>query len=174
MKPMHLSFIAATIAACVASLFTWSCEPEDRTIRTGQRIHHDDFEYSVTSFRVSKTIGEGQGTATASGNFYIVTFVAENNAKRVNHEWVDSIAYIMDEEGGVYENLLWAQRALNRVSRFGWTEDHVTPPGGSDSTVLVFDLPEGVRAPSLNIRGETLMGDFLDGGQFRKVKIRLW
>jgi hypothetical protein len=111
---------------------------------------------------------------TAAGNFYIVVFLVENNARRVNHEWVDSIAYIMDERGNLYENLPWAQKAFHRASRSEALGEHVTPPGSSESTVLVFDLPEGVQAPGLKVRGETLMGDLFDGGRFRKSKIRLW
>jgi hypothetical protein len=165
---------AASLAACGAALLLCSCAPEERTIPVGQRIHHDDFEYSVTSCRVSKTIGEGKEKVTAGGNFYVVAFLVENKAKRVNHEWVDSIAYIVDAKGTVYENLPWAQKALQPVTRLSLGEAHITLPGGSDSTVLVFDLPEDVSAPALMVRGETLMGDFFDGGQFRKVRIALW
>ena len=164
---------AACLAACGAALLSWSCAPEDRTIHVGQRIHHDDFEYSVTSYRVSKTIGEGKEAITAGGNFYLVAFLVENKARRVNHEWVDSIAYIVDAGGTVYENLPWAQKTLQRVSRVTPGETHITSPGSMDSTVLVFDLPEEVSEPALMVRGETLMGDFFDGGQYRKVRIEL-
>lgn len=171
MRTIHLPLLAAGVAA---ALLSWSCGPDERTIRVGQRIHHDDFEYSVTSYRIAKTIGEGTGAITAAGNFYIVSFLVENNAKRVQHKWDDSIAYVVDEKENVYENLPWTREALKQTSPFHGAEEHVTPAGSSASTVLVFDLPVDVHAPGLKVRGETLMGDFFDGGQFRKVKIELW
>ncbi len=174
MKSIHTSLITAAIAAFLGSFFAFSCDREDRTIRVGERIHHDDFEYSVASYHVSKMIGEGKEAITATGNFYIVDFRTENRAKRVYHEWADSIAYVMDEGGTIYENFPWAQKALRRTGRLAFSVTHVTPPGSTDSTVLVFDLPEDVSAPALMVRGETLMGDFFDGGQFRRVKIALW
>ena len=174
MKDQSLMLPATFVLCCCFAFLSCHCAPGDRTIRVGQRIHHDDFEYSVTSYSISQTVGEGNALAAARGRFYIVAFQVENNAKRVNHKWVDSIAYIVDGTGVVYENLPWAQKLVDRKGPFTPVAVHVTPPGSSDSTVLVFDLPEDVKAPGLMVRGETLMGDFFDGGQFRKVKIALW
>jgi hypothetical protein len=165
MKPM---IPAAFLLLC--SVIISSCSAEEKVIGLRQNIHHDDFEYSVQSVEQTDTIGK----LHARGIFYLVTFQVESRAKRVDHRWTNDIAYVQEETGIRHGNDVEAQQELNRVRPFGLKDEYVTPAGSIETTVLVFDLPTNAAAPCLQVRGSVLMGDVFDGGQYRKVKVRLF
>jgi hypothetical protein len=143
-------------------------------IGVGERIHHDDFEYSVIDIIITRFLKNGTDTLHAQGMFYLVKFKVENNAKRVNHEWNNSIAYIVDDKAGSYENVPAVQKYYEKYKPFGLKDKYITPAGSVDSTFLAFDLPFTVTMPYLKIKGETLMGDMFDGAMFRRVRIKLY
>ncbi|HCW06794.1 MAG TPA: hypothetical protein DGG95_05450, partial [Cytophagales bacterium] len=147
---------------------------DEIVVGLNQPIHHDDFEYVVTDFKVEKQIGTGEVALAAKGKFYIVNFKTINNAKRVQHEWNNSIAFLTDELGNTYENDLVAQQALEKMEPFGWQEKYVTEHQTEQSTRFVFQVPESIKQPYLKVRGFTLMGDFFDGNQFEKTKVKLF
>lgn len=154
-----------------------SCSKNNRSniIGLNENIHHDDFEYSVTSFlKTSELIGISDQINSVKGNYYLVRFKVENRAMRVNHQWDNSISYIIDENGNRYENRKEDQILLNKSLHFGWQEQYNTRFGTSDSTILVFYIPPSVTKPYLMVRGGILMGDVFDGAHFRKMKIRLF
>jgi hypothetical protein len=142
-------------------------------IKVRENIHHDDFEYSVSNYIISRFLKNGNDTLFARGVFYLVNFKVENRAKRVSHEWDNSIAYIIDERGNIYDNVDSVQLFYEKSQHFGLKEKYITPAGISDSTFLAFDLPFDVTRPFLKVRGEVLMGDFLDRSSFRRVRIQL-
>jgi hypothetical protein len=147
-----------------------SCSVKEKVIAPGQNIHHDDFEYSVQN--VEKT--DNIGNVRAHGVFYVVKFQVENRARRVDHRWTNSIAYLIDENGTRHDNDTQAQQELNRIQPFAYKNDYVTPSGSTESTMLVFDIPKTVSQPYLQVRGSLLMGDVLDGDQYRKTKVKLF
>lgn len=157
---------------CIALLMS-SCSKE-KVIGINERIHHDDFEYKVIQLTVTDSIGSGEKQRRATGLYYLVTFEVENRAKRVNHEWDNSIAYVIDDLGRKYENLPELQEFLNTLQPFSYSPQHVTPAGASETTRLVFDLPRNVARPYLMVRGELLMGDLFDGKAFTRTKVRLF
>jgi hypothetical protein len=160
-------------AVVLLALSLQSCGKE-RMIDVNQRIHHDDFEYTVLSFAAKKSIGPAGREATTPGVFYVVTFRVENRARRVKHHWADDIAYIIDRDGVRYGNnpearaLLYEQlaRPLQRVFD--------TPAGRTDTTLLVFELPGTVHDPCLGVNGDFLMGDLLDGNAFAAARVKLY
>lgn len=163
MKPyLLLVILAAELSACRSA--------DDKPIGLGQPIRHDDFLYSVRRVETPDRIG----TLHSTGRFWVVTFVVQNEARRVSHAWTNATAYVTDEHGRTYENQPSAQQQLNRAQPFGWRNQYVTPAGRTDSTRLVFDLPASVRRPYARVRGDVLMGDVFDGGQFETSKIRLF
>jgi hypothetical protein len=153
-----------------------SCTSEKReyVIGIGEKIHHDDFEYSVSDIIISRFLRNGSDTLHARGMFYLVKFKVENNAKRVSHEWKNSIAYIVDERSGTFQNDPEIQKFYEKSKPFGLKEKYITPAGSSDSTYLAFDLPFSVTMPYLKVKGDILMGDVLDGALFRRVRIKLF
>ena len=175
--------------AVIRFLVSWSCRAaipllgavvlmgtcdQERIIGLNQRIHHDDFEYRVTQFSVTDTIGSGANRQRAAGRFYIVDFEVENLARRVNHEWDNSIAYIVDETGKKFENLPAAQAVLNAVHPFNFSSRYRTPPGATENTRLVFDIPAACTHPYLLVRGDLLMGDVLDAKAFARTRVKLF
>ncbi len=164
---------AIGLLGIATAMFFCGCAQE-RTIGINERIHHDDFEYRVTRFQIVDSIGAGEQQHKASGAFYLVDFEVENRAKRVGHNWDDSIAYLVDESGRSYENLPEMQKILNEAQPFNYMPQHSTPAGATESTRLVFDLPRGLEHPCLMVRGELLMGDVFDGKAFAKTRVRLY
>src|SRR4051812_21134541 len=155
----------STFAAGLLGLVLISaCSAGEQIIGLQENIHHDDFEYSAQS--VVKT--ERIGTLRAHGTFVIVAFQVENQARRVDHKWDNTIASITDEHGARYEDDAAAQKELNRVEPFDYKDKYVTPAGVTETTMLVFDLPKDVREPLLQVRGSLLMGDVFDRNQYKK------
>ena len=171
----HRSFSVGGLLVAGCLLLT-SCNSSKReyVIGIGERIHHDDFEYSVSDLIISRFLRNGRDTLYAKGMYYIVRFKVENNAMRVSHEWDNSIAYIVDEKAGSFENVPEVQKFLEKSKPFGLKEKYITPAGAADSTFIAFDLPFNVTMPYLKVKGEILMGDFFDAALFRRVRIKLF
>lgn len=151
-----------------------SSDKKEEIVGLNQNIHHDDFEYAVTGFTKANLIAPGIDTIKPDGNFYLVHFRVINKALRVDHQWNNSIGYLVDENGNHYENSKDLQKILNKFLPFGWKEMYNTPHGQTDTTILAFDLPANITHPYLMIRGGILMGDVFDAGRFKRMKIRLF
>lgn len=147
-----------------------SCSSDEKVINVGQNIHHDDFEYSVQNVEKIDSIGLPE----VKGTLVVVTFKVENQAKRVNHKWDNSIAYVVDNHGKVYENSNTLQKALKRIKGINLKDEYITPAGESESAVLVFEVPKDSKELFLKVRGEFLMGDLFDGNQFEHTRVKLF
>jgi hypothetical protein len=160
----------------IFSVLLTACNQDKReyVIGLNERIHHDYFEYSVSNLLVSRFLKNGPDTLKAQGVFYMVTFRTDNLAMRVSHKWDNSIAYIVDERGRIFENKTDVQQFYEKSHSFGLKEEYITPAGRSDSIILAFDLPFDVTKPYLKVRGEILMGDMFDRARFRRMRIRLY
>jgi hypothetical protein len=163
-----------TLLFTLVLLLSCSKSADFHTLSVRQKIHHDDFEYSVSSYVVTNYLRSGKDTLYAHGMFYLVNFRVDNNAKRANHSWNNRIAYIIDGKGGVYENIPSIQQYFLKSRKFNLKENYVTPAGTSDSTYLAFDLPFTVTKPCLMVRGQVLMGDIFDRLKFRRMLIELF
>jgi hypothetical protein len=164
----------AALSLAIAGIALLSSCAQEKVIGINERIHHDDFEYRVTQFKVTDSIGSGENRKQASGHFYVVTFEVENRAMRVGHDWDNSIAYVVDDQGRRYENLSEMQSLLNTVVPFNYLSRHHTPAGATERTQFVFDLPGEVAHPCLMVRGFPMMGDMFDGEAFTKTKVKLF
>lgn len=170
-----LRFQGILIVLLLISLLSCHRKNESYFIGLNQNIHHDDFEYSVTSYlRTSSIPYVSDNNTSANGIYYLVHFKVENRALRVDHQWDNSIGYIVDEEGNQFENSKEDQIVLDKSLHFGWKEQYNTLFGTSDSTILVFRLPAAVTKPYLMVRGRILMGDVFDRARFRKMKVKLF
>jgi hypothetical protein len=155
-------------------IFFISCSAKEKEIGLNEEIRHDDFFYSVPSYFTMDSIFDGSTVFKPKGKYYIIKFKVDNRAKQVDHAWNNTIAYVTDEGGNTYENSVELQKTLNRIEPFRFKELHETKPGETEVTFFVFDIPESAKKPYLMLRGEILMGDFLDGNQFKKTKVRLF
>jgi hypothetical protein len=164
------------LPALAIILSTNACTTSNKGTELGinDRIHHDDFDYVVTDYSVKKKITGDHDSISTRGNFFIVSFRVENHALGTSHRWDNSIAYVIDDEKNIFENRIEAQKLINSVTSFGWKEEYITRPQSTDTVILVFELPESAGHPCLMVRGETMMGDLLNGNKFRKAKIKLY
>lgn len=168
MNPRRRLACAAGLSFLVAGLT--GCDVDDPVLTVGQGIRHDDFRYTVLGVQVVARIGERRPV----GRLLVVHFEVANEARRVEHRWSNRVAYLVDASGRVYENDAAWQQALEAEWPFGWAPDYVTRAGATQRTMLVYDLPDTASRPiDLKVRGELLMGDVLDGAQFRRARVRL-
>lgn len=147
-----------------------ACSSNEKTLGVGDKVQHDDFFYSVEKVATSNTISN----KVTGGMYYIVTFKVQNDAKRVDHEWNNNVAFVTDENGKIYENSNDLQKFLNSLNSFGYKDTYVTKAGTTESTTFIFDVPAGVKQPYLKFRGDFLMGDLFDGNQFKNSRIKLF
>jgi hypothetical protein len=163
----------AVISIFFVMAFGTGCNRSDNVIGLNENIHHDDFNYRVTSVERKMSIDADSVHLIARGIFYIVTFEVENDAMRVGHVWDNQIAFVISEKGDRYENNVAAQRLLNAKEPFGWKSTYNTGHGSTEQTKLVFDIPGNPRELYLKVNGETLMGDVFNLNRFKRVKIKL-
>lgn len=154
MKNRLLLWLLLGLTACQTA--------DEKVVGIGEGIRHDDFVYSVR--RVNVTDGGSRLNRTNPDNrLWLVVFQVDNQAKQVGYTWSDSTAFVTDSTGNRYE-------ALSRMP----TGPKTTPAGQTDSTTLLFSLPQTLTQPYLRVRGETLPGDILDGRHVEKTQIRLF
>ena len=75
-----------------------SCKNGSEHLEIGlnEIIYHDNFEYLVTDFKV---LSVDEYTKR-----YRVKFKVINNDKVLKHTWKNSIAYLVDSKGNIYNN----------------------------------------------------------------------
>ncbi|HEY3251841.1 MAG TPA: hypothetical protein VGK25_12085 [Ignavibacteria bacterium] len=169
---MDKKSIGIILTIFLAILFG-SCASE-RTGAINEKIRHDDFMYTVTDITKGSLIKEGSNIFKARGNFYIIKLKVTNEAKRVEHKWNNNTIYIVDANGKEYENDSEVQKVYYRTNFLEYKDEYVIPHGISGETIFIFDLPVDIKEPYLKFRGEFLMGDLFDRGQFTKTKIKIF
>ena len=147
-----------------------ACSSEEKSIGLNSEIQHDDYFYSIASFKKADAISG----LKPKGVFYIVEFKVVNRAKRVDHPWKNSITYMVDEKGVEYDNQAEAQKTLFGLEPFNLKDEHVTKAGETETTLFVFDVPKDVKEPAVKFRGEFLMGDMFDGNNFKHTRVKLY
>lgn len=160
--------------ACFILLVSCSSNRQEYVIGIGERIHHGNFEYSASDIIITRFLKHGSDTLHAKGMFYLVKFKVENNSKRTGHEWDNSIAYIIDDRAGSFNNMPDVQEFYEKSKPFGLREKYSTAPGKADSTYLAFDLPFNSTIPCLKVKGNFMIRDVFDGALFRRVRIKLY
>ncbi|MEO8512498.1 MAG: hypothetical protein ABI543_02955 [Ignavibacteria bacterium] len=146
------------------------CSSKEKSLGVGDKVQHDDFFYSIQ--KVLKTpdfVGK-----KSNGTFYVIMFKVQNDAKRVEHGWDRNVVYVTDENGKEYENNTELEKEYCRINYESYKEKYVTKAGSSDSTVIVFEIPNDVKQPYVKYRGDFLMGDMFDGNQFKNSKVKLF
>lgn len=154
----------------ITAIIFSSCSSEEKVIGIGDKLQHDDFRYSIEKTMKTKEFV----TAKANGTFYVLMFKVQNDAKKVNHEWKRDVVYIVDENGNEYGNTPQLEKEYASINYEQFKESFVTKPGTSDSTVLVFDLPDNVKTAYVKYRGQFLMGDLFNGNAFKNTKVKLF
>ncbi len=147
---------------------SFSCKNESENLEIGlnESILHDELEYLVTDFQILPI--------DKHTNRYRIKFKVINNSEVAEHTWNNSIAYIVDSKGNIYNNKPELQIKLNQRESFGWQEEYHTHPNSEETTTLIFDLPKNVIQPFLKVSGKFMMGDVLDLHEYKKMKVKLF
>ncbi len=106
---------------------------------------------SVLNVETARSLGEGERQVEADGVFYIVTVRQGSDAKRVLIAVDHPVAVVIDEDGRRYHRSARGERALARGEGPLPALGRAVEAGDAYTTKLIFELPEDVRAPRLNI-----------------------
>ena len=161
-------------ALYLVAVLGFSLASGERVLAGGQEKYFCEIDchlaYSVTGVRRAKTLGGPGAAATAGGEFYVVTVRTRFDPETISPRRGDSPltpnprdASVYDADGKRYEVSAEGQRALDAVGGAGRPFSTALRPGESYETVLVFDLPEGVRDPTLLVSESDLPTRFIIG-----------
>ncbi len=106
---------------------------------------------SVLNAETAESLGEGEWRVEADGVFYIVTVRQDSDAKRVLIAVHHPVAVVIDDDGRRYHRSALGEQALARGEGPLQALGRAVEAGDGYTTKLVFELPEDVRAPRLNI-----------------------
>jgi len=124
-------------------------------VAVGTPIQHDDFFFTVTAIDRRR---QADGSA-----HYRVSVRVQNQAKVVDYQWRDNIAYV---------------RAFDRAGYghdfFPVTHGSFTLRAGEGRTAdLAFDIPPGYSSANIRFWDGVFMGDALNGAAYGKAIVPL-
>lgn len=139
---------AMTLTACAVMQTPY-------TVAIGTPIRHDDFLFTVQEVRRSRLPG---GAA-----LYRVAVRVQNQAKIVNYQWHDTIAYVraFDERGFGHNFFPTTRRSF------------VLNAGEERTAHLTFAVPAGYSSANLRFWDGIFMGDALNGGAYGRAIVPL-
>lgn len=146
---------AALVGVSVLAFAAWSVARPPFVVAVGTAIRHDDFTYTVTDIR-SHHQPDGS-------THYAVAIAIRNEAKRVNYQWRDGIAYV---------------RAFDRAG-FGHNIGSATSgafvlaPGEARTARLVFRVPRDLSSAAIHFWDGLFLGDVFSGGAYAKAIVPL-
>ena len=150
------------VAACIALLGILALlNRRTQIVGYGREIQYDDFAFSVMNVTRVASIGSNGSQLPSRGAYYVVSLKVTNHARRVDYQFEDRIAVLVDETGREYHVSADGQRALEATRSTGPCTERL-PAGASCVTQLVFDAPPGLGHPQLRISFGGPIGDMLD------------
>jgi hypothetical protein len=146
----------------------YSFASNEKVLARGEEKHFCEIDchlaYSVTRVQDTKIVGEAPNQVTATGMFRVLTIKTRFDETTIGRNRGDRLLYpnsrvvtISDENGTQYFPSAVAQAVLEQTHAAGTAMTVPLRPGETYSTTLVFDLPAGIKNPTLLIReGESL------------------
>jgi hypothetical protein len=160
--------VVLALVLAIAALYTFSAPRHIVALDTP--IRQDDFVYTVTGIGRTPTISNPAASATAKGEFYIVTIRVDNHAKRVSFVWDERIPHIVDARGHRWDVTPQGQTALDAALK-----PHFSIPAGDSRTFeAVFDVPATIDRPALVFDNGILMGDVFNLVAYRRIGVQLY
>jgi len=160
--------IGLVAAVYLAVLLIFSFASNEKVLAQGEEKHFCEIDchlaYSVTQIIDTKVVGEAPNQVTAAGMFRVLTIKTRFDETTIGRNRGDALLYpnsrvvtISDENGTQYFPSAEAQAVLEQTHAAGTAMTVPLRPSETYSTTLVFDLPAGVKNPTLLIReGESL------------------
>jgi hypothetical protein len=177
-KPALTKFALLTIAVVaglyLAVLLIFSFASGEQVLARGAEKHFCEIDchlaYSIIEVRDTKTLGDAPNQVTATGTFRLVTIKTRFDETTIGRNRGDSLLYpnsrvvtISDENGKEYFPSATAQSVLEKTQTAGTAMTIPLRPGETYSTTLAFDLPAGIKNPTLWIREGELLTRFVIG-----------
>ena len=142
---------AAVAAFVVTSYSVWSFTRPGPLVGMRTPIRHDDFLFSVNGTRTSP--------APNNEHHLLVDVLVVNQAKRVDYEWRDTIAFIEDADGKRYDPVSHNTFSLQ--------------PGESRTATVSFLVPRMIREPVVRFWDGIYMGDAFNGGAYARTRVSI-
>jgi len=142
---------AAAAALVVTSYAVWSFTRPGPLVSMHTPIRHDDFLFSVNATRSTPH--------SAGVNRLSLDVLVVNQAKRVNYDWRDTIAFVEDVDGKRYDPVS--------------TETFTLAPGESRIATVTFDVPASIRQPVVRFWDGIYMGDAFNGGAYARTRVSI-
>jgi hypothetical protein len=171
----HLKRLGCFVAVYLAAVIAVSLLSPQRVFHVGDTRCFDDWCIGVQDAKASELIGTN--VHPVRGRFLFVTLRVSSRARRVRQSEPNTRVYLLDAHGSRYEVAEAAQRAFEETYGNQLPVGTMLDPGGSFSTVRVFDVPRDLQEIGLGVRqsglgpGLFVIGD--DGSLFHKVSIVL-
>jgi hypothetical protein len=172
----RFALLTITIVAglYLATLLGFSFASSERVLARGEEKHFCEIDchlaYSITEVRDTKVIGDAPNQATANGVFRVVTIKTRFDETTIGRNRGDALLYpnsrvvtISDANGNEYFPSAAAQSVLEKSQTAGTPMTIPLRPTESYSTTFAFDLPAGVKDPTLWIREGELLTRFVIG-----------
>jgi hypothetical protein len=146
---------AAIVVLLAAGFVVWAIPRIPHVVAVGTPIRHDDFLFTVTQIRRSRL---ANGTA-----HYRVAVRVQNEAKIVNYQWRDAIAYVRAFDAGGFGHNFYP------VTHGSF----ILPAGDERAANLEFLVPSGFSSANLRFWDGIFMGDAFNGGAYGREIVPL-
>lgn len=155
-------------------LLAFSLGSSQKALARGEEKHFCEIDchlaYSVLDVKKIKTLGEGASQATAQGIFYVLTVKTRFDETTISPNRGNSpltpnprVATLFDEQGRAHAPSPEGERALAGTGELGTPFDTPLRPGEAYTTKLVFDVPAGVKSPTLLVNESDWPTHFIIG-----------
>ena len=141
---------AAAAALVVTSYAVWSFSRPGPLVAMHTPLRHDDFVFSVNA---------AHSVPFKDANHLLIDVLIVNQAKRVEYEWRNAIAFVEDAGGNRYDAVSDNSFALR--------------PGESRVAAIAFDVPKSVQHPVVRFWDGIYMGDAFDGAKYARARVSI-
>jgi len=125
---------------------------QDKEYGLNEAVQDGDLAFTVTNVTTAKTLGNSFTQKNAQGTFYVVTLKIENKGNKTA-TFDSSMAKVVDDQGREFERSVEGQTAKGMAQGNVDLFLQQIQPSLSATGDLVFDLPDGIKNPTLVVKG---------------------
>ena len=180
--------IVAIVAIYLGLLLAFSFRSSDKVLARGEEKYFCEMDchlaYSIAQVRETKVLDDAFNLVNASSTFWLITIQTRFDEKTVSPKRGNAplnpnprIVYVLDEHGTRYLPSPEGQLILMKSQDPGKPMSTPIRPGEAYTTTVVFDLPVGVRNPTLLIQDDHPLNRFIIGHEnspfHKKIRFQL-
>ena len=183
--PWIAGFGLAAVAIYAGLLFSSSAASKERLLTLGEKKYFCEIDchlaYSVEGTEINRQLGPPARPLRARGRWHVVRLRTWFDEETVSsRRGADPIqpkprrVYVADAAGTRYAPSAEGAAALAAIGRISAPLTQTLRPGESYVTLLVFDLPEDVRAPRLFVGAKDPITFLLIGHEESPSHAKIW